>query len=254
MIAFPNPHDEFYRRRHGCGQTTCKYWRSQFPPTRAQRFRPSRITTTQTRGFRNSKWPKMSGPGRAAPSKTFEQSYWPLWTKSLSQRSGHWTRGRPKRLQKLFRRWTCDSRYASYLSETGSRSRAGGFCYLGEDLASHNHGIGSLSQIIENVVSSAAESEYAALFKNGQRCCIFQNILADIGYPQSETPIVTDNTTARDTANRAIKSKRLQATAMRHHWIRDRVRQGRFQVIWEAGETNRADFFTKALPVKVHHF
>jgi hypothetical protein len=103
---------------------------------------------------------------------------------------------------------------ASYLSETGSRSRAGGFAFLGENLESHNHGIGSLSQIIENVVSSAAEAEYASLFKNGQRCCIFQNILADIGYPQIETPIVTDNTTARDTAKRAIKSKRLQTTAI----------------------------------------
>ena len=143
---------------------------------------------------------------------------------------------------------------ASYLSETGSRSRAGGFFYLGEDLTSHNHGIGSLSQIIENVVSSAAESEYAALFKNGQRCCIFQNILADIGYPQIETPIVTDNTTARGTALKSIKSKRLQTTALRHHWIRDRVSQGQFQIIWEAGESNRADFFTKALPVKIHYF
>ncbi len=43
--------------------------------------------------------------------------------------------------------------------------------------------IGSLSQIVQNVVSSVAETEHAALFKNGQRCCIFEKILSDIGYP-----------------------------------------------------------------------
>ncbi len=30
---------------------------------------------------------------------------------------------------------------------------------------------------------------------------------------------------------------------LRFHWIRDRVRQGRFKVTWKTGYTNPADFF-----------
>jgi hypothetical protein len=35
---------------------------------------------------------------------------------------------------------------------------------------------------------------------------------------------------------------------MRYHWIRDRVRQGIFQVFWSAGPENIADYFTKLQP------
>ena len=75
---------------------------------------------------------------------------------------------------------------ASYASETNSRSRAGGFFYLGWRHISGNNqingGLGSLSKIMPNVLSSAAESEYASLFMNARRACIFQNILADLGF------------------------------------------------------------------------
>ena len=141
---------------------------------------------------------------------------------------------------------------ASYLSETGSRSRCGSFWWLGEGPESHNHGIGSTSQIIPNVTSSIGEAEYAGVFIMAQRGCILQNILASIGHPQTGTIIVTDNTTADNAANKRSKIKKLQTTAMRHHWIRDRVADGQFRVIWEAGYLNKADFFTKPLPVKDH--
>jgi hypothetical protein len=36
---------------------------------------------------------------------------------------------------------------------------------------------------------------------------------------------------------------------MRFHWVRDRVRQGQFNIQWRPGAVNLADFFTKALPV-----
>jgi hypothetical protein len=36
---------------------------------------------------------------------------------------------------------------------------------------------------------------------------------------------------------------------MRFHWLRDRVRQGQFRVLFIPGAINIADFFTKALPV-----
>ena len=138
---------------------------------------------------------------------------------------------------------------AFYLSESGSRSRAGGFPYLGDTEHSHNGSLGSISQIMPNVLSSVAEAEYAALFTNSLRGCILQNILFDLGYPQMGTLISCDNTTATDAANRTIRMKKLQTTAMRHHWIQDRVKSGQFVVKWAKGSDYKADFFTKILPV-----
>jgi hypothetical protein len=141
---------------------------------------------------------------------------------------------------------------ASYLSESGSRSRAGGFPYLGDTEHSHNGSLGSISQIMPNVLSSVAEAEYAALFTNSLRGCILQNILFDLNYPQVGTLISCDNTTATDASNRKIRMRKLQTTAMRHHWIQDRVKSGQFTVKWAKGSDNKADFFTKILPV--HEF
>ena len=39
---------------------------------------------------------------------------------------------------------------------------------------------------------------------------------------------------------------------MRFHWLRDRIQQGQFRVIFVPGLQNLADFFTKALPVSRH--
>jgi hypothetical protein len=67
-----------------------------------------------------------------------------------------------------------------------------------------------------------------------------------MGHPQPATaPIATDNSTATGIANDTVKQKRSKAIDMRFYWIRDRVRQGQFQVYWGKGSRNRADYFTK---------
>ena len=141
----------------------------------------------------------------------------------------------------------------SHLSETRSRSRAGGFYYLGkrhdEGFSTANGPIGSLSTIIPTVTASAAETEYASLFVNGQKGTMVQKILFDIGYPQSKTKITCDNLCAVGIATDTVKQKRSKAIDMRYNWIKDRVQQGFFNVIWAPGKTNMADFFTKVHPV-----
>jgi hypothetical protein len=82
---------------------------------------------------------------------------------------------------------------ASYCSETESCSRSGGFFFLGQNDVSGNDqingGLGSQSKIMPSVLSSTAEAEYASLFLNTKRACIFQNVLADLGFPQVNTEI-----------------------------------------------------------------
>ena len=75
---------------------------------------------------------------------------------------------------------------ASYLSETKSRSRVGGFMCLGKCAPGpvSNAPILYLSTIISTVVDSAAAAEYAALFINAQDAASTRQTLEELGYPQ----------------------------------------------------------------------
>jgi hypothetical protein len=142
----------------------------------------------------------------------------------------------------------------SHLSRPNSTSVAGGLHFLGNknDPLGINGAIHPLSQHIPCVTASAAETEYASLFMNGQVGSYLRYVLEEIGYPQPATQIVCDNTTAVGIAHDRVKARRAKFMDMRFHWIRDRVRQGQFTILWRPGAQNLADFFTKALPIKVH--
>ena len=145
---------------------------------------------------------------------------------------------------------------ASYLSETYSRSRAGGVHMLTDasppDQLKVNGPVECISTIIPTVVSSAFEAEYAAMFINGNTAAGIRNTLADLNYPQAATPMTSDNSCAVGIANKTVKQRRSKAIDMRYHWIRDRVKRGQFLVHWLPGTKNLADFFTKAHPVANH--
>jgi hypothetical protein len=138
---------------------------------------------------------------------------------------------------------------ASYLGETRSRSRCGGMFYLGDsNISTLNGPILSRSSVIDAVTSSAAESELAAAFMNAKEAAYIRNILQAFGYQQQKTPIMTDNSFVFSVVNGTCKAKRSRAMDMRYHWLRDRVDQGQFEVIWCKGEINIADHLTKDLP------
>jgi hypothetical protein len=54
-----------------------------------------------------------------------------------------------------------------------------------------------------------------------------------------------DNTTATGYSNVTIKQKRTKAMDLHFYWIKDRVKQGQFNVYWGPGYQNLADYFTK---------
>ena len=147
---------------------------------------------------------------------------------------------------------------ASYLSVSKARSRAAGYFYLTtrpvhpDGPYPPNGAVHILCQIMREVVSSAAEAELGALFHNGKDACPIRIALEEMGHPQGPTPIITDNSTASGIANDTVKQKRSKAIDMRFYWIRDRVRQGQFQIFWRKGKFNRADYFTKHHPASHH--
>jgi hypothetical protein len=138
---------------------------------------------------------------------------------------------------------------ASYLSENEAKSRAGGFFYMGDttktDKKLTNGAILIISKVLKNVISSAGEAEIGAVFIDAKEGAVLRTTLEELGQKQPPTPMETDNTTATGYSNGTIKQKRTRAMDMRFYWIKDRVKQGQFQIYWGPGFQNLADYFTK---------
>ena len=143
---------------------------------------------------------------------------------------------------------------ASYLSEPGAKSRAGGHFYLKNktDRESNNGAILTLSKIIKHVMSSASEAETAALFLNCKAAIPLRHALEEMGHPQPKTPVVTDNSSAEGLINKTMIPKRAKAHDMRFNWLKCREAQQMFELIWKKGKDNKADYHTKNHPA-THH-
>jgi hypothetical protein len=153
----------------------------------------------------------------------------------------------------------CDMRLhtqsdASYCTRSRGRSVAGGLAYLGnaDDPTAINGPIMVFSSVIQNVMASIGEAEYAAAFHTAQMAAGLRKTLSDLGYPQPATYILVDNEVASGIASNTIEPKRTKSIDMQFHWLRDRVQMQEFIVIWRKGVYNLADFFTKPLSVKDH--
>jgi hypothetical protein len=149
-----------------------------------------------------------------------------------------------------------------YLNERDARSRVGGLGYLGNKPPASldptvppsfiNGPICAISGVLDVVVGSAMEGEYGAMYKIAMHGEVLRNTLADLGYPQAATPLQGDNKVAVGIANNKFKQRRSKAIDMRFHWIRDRVKQGHYNVYWRQGNNNLADYFTK-IHSATHH-
>jgi hypothetical protein len=102
-----------------------------------------------------------------------------------------------------------------------------------------------LSKVLKHVMSSAAEAEIGAVFINAKEGAVLRTTSEELGHKQPPTPMETDNTTATGYSNGTSKQKRTEAMDVRFYWIKDRVKQGQFNVNWGPSFQNLADYFTK---------
>jgi hypothetical protein len=102
-----------------------------------------------------------------------------------------------------------------------------------------------ISTVLKHVMSSAAEAEIGAVFINAKEGAVLRTTLEELGHPQPPTTLETDNTTATGYSNGTIKQKRTKSMDMCFYWIKDRLKQGQFNVYWGLGYQNLADYFTK---------
>ena len=88
---------------------------------------------------------------------------------------------------------------SSYLSEPGARSRVGGHYFLSNNSTDPpnptptdsplNGPTHIVSNILHNVMASAAEAEIGATFHNGQDTVPIRTTLEELGHPQPPSPI-----------------------------------------------------------------
>ena len=142
----------------------------------------------------------------------------------------------------------------SHNSVSRGRSRAGGYGWFGwkSDPQRLNGSVFAMSSVLDVVTSSAAEGEYGAAYMVARHSVWIRVIARALGHPQDPTPLFCDNTCAVGLASDSLKTAKTKAIDLRFHWLRDRVRQGQFVIIWVPTGANLADFFTKALPVHQH--
>ena len=146
---------------------------------------------------------------------------------------------------------------ASYLTEPRARSRLAGYFFLGSvpvkgQEIKMNGNIFVACGILKIVVASAAEAELGALFLNTKEGKIICLMLEEMGHRQPPTPVHCDNSTAAGIANNTVKRQQSRSMEMRFFWVVEQVFLGAFDVQWQPGQKNLADYFTKHF-VGRHH-
>jgi hypothetical protein len=143
---------------------------------------------------------------------------------------------------------------ASYLSKPKARSQAGGHFFLSKNGNNppNNGAVLNVSKIIKAVMSSAGKAELGALFINAKTAVPLRRTLEELGHPQPQTPIQTDNSTAYGVINNKIQPKATKAMDMRFYWLKDRESIEQFKYHWSTGKNNTADYWTKN-HLALHH-
>jgi hypothetical protein len=128
---------------------------------------------------------------------------------------------------------------ASFLSHPNAGSVAGGLSCFGiyDDNDWVNHSISFHSTRIPVVCSFVAEAQYyAGLYAATRIATEERKILAKMGHPQPATPLFCNSVVVIGIAADTVQQRMSKTTDMDLHWIRDRVRQGHFRVLFICGQ------------------
>ncbi len=112
-----------------------------------------------------------------------------------------------------------------------------------------NHPVSTHSTRIPVVVSFVAEAEIAGVFAAARIAFDERQILAELGHPQPPTVIYCDNECAIGLANRTMTPKLSKSLDMRFNWLRDRVDQGQFRVVFVPGAQIWLTFLRSPCPL-----
>ena len=105
---------------------------------------------------------------------------------------------------------------AGFLNESRARSLAGAHTFLSENdpKPKLNEPVLTIAQKIKTVMASAAEVEMEALYITLKKMIPLRNTLIEMGWPQPQTPIQTDNSIALGFTNKTIVNKATKSADM----------------------------------------
>ena len=84
-------------------------------------------------------------------------------------------------------------------------------------------------------MASAAEAEMTALFITAKNMIPLRHTLIETSWPQPQTPIQTNNSTAVGFTNKTIVKKATKSADMKLWWLRDREPKEQFRYYWAPG-------------------
>ena len=98
---------------------------------------------------------------------------------------------------------------AGFLNKSKARSRAGAHIFLSENKPKPklNGPVLTISQIIKNVMASAAEDEMPALYITAKKMTPLRNKLIEMDWPQPQTPTQSENSTSVGFTNKKKSTK-----------------------------------------------
>ena len=113
---------------------------------------------------------------------------------------------------------------ASYLSEPGAHSHAGGNSPLSNDatIPANNVAVLNIAKIIKTVMTLAAEEEIGAMFINAREAVPQRMTLVDMGHPQPRTPMQTENSAVHAVVTNNLQPRITKAMDMIFQWLRCR--------------------------------
>ena len=143
---------------------------------------------------------------------------------------------------------------AAYLFQPKACSYAATHYHLGWLNSNRSNGpVDILCKTIKNVLSSAAEAETGGIYYMGRKRPM-RTARKELGHPQPiiGSPFDTDNSTAQGILTSKMRQKLSKSFDMRYWWMKDRINQCQFNLIWAPGKFNLADYFTKHHPPWYH--
>ena len=110
-------------------------------------------------------------------------------------------------------------------------------------IPANNGAVLNTPNLIKTVMSSAAEAEMGTIFLNAREAIPARKARIEMGHPQGQTSIQTDNSTAEGVCNNNMQCKRSKSWDMRFYWMRCKESQKMFRVFWRPRTTNLAEYF-----------
>ena len=134
----------------------------------------------------------------------------------------------------------CDSDWGSNTDER--RSTTGYIFFLNGNAISWN------SKRQKTVAASTAEAEYMSLFEASRELIWLEYLLSDLGETPETKKISCDNQSAIELAKNPVHHQRSKHIDIKYHFIREKVKDEVFELVYHPSQEMIADVLTKSLP------